>query len=92
MPLNFLKAFNLHEKKSVVKTVTIIKTTVNKENGDSSGGGQVKSMTDTTEVTNVVMDGARKGRNLFGEREIRIKDESTVPEVESKMNRLCARE
>ena len=36
--------------------------------GDSSGGGKVKSVTDTTKVTYVVMAGARKGGNLFGKR------------------------
>ena len=66
--LNLLKAFNLRERKSVVKRVTIIKTKVNKGSGDGSGGGTVKIVTDTTEVTNVVMAGVRKGGNLFGKR------------------------
>ena len=30
-----------------------------RRSGDSSGSGKVKSMTDTTEVTNMVMVGAR---------------------------------
>ena len=47
----FFKLFNLREWKSMVKRVAIIKTKVNKGSGDSSGGGKVKSMTDTTEVT-----------------------------------------
>ena len=48
---NLLKAFHLHERKSVVKIVTIIKTRVNEGSGDSSGSGKVESVTDTTEVT-----------------------------------------
>ena len=56
-----LNAFNLRERKSVIKRVTIIKTRVNEASGDSSGSGKVKSVSDTTEVTNVVMAGARKG-------------------------------
>ena len=39
----------------MLKRVTVIKTIVNKESGDSSGVGKVKSVTDTTEVTYVVM-------------------------------------
>ena len=66
--LNFLKSFNLCESKSVVKRVTIVKTRVNEGCGDSSGSGKVKSVTYMTEVTNVVMAGARKGGNLFGQR------------------------
>ena len=50
----------------MLKRVTVIKTRVNKGSGDSSGGGKVKNVTDTTEVTYVVMAGARKGGNLFG--------------------------
>ena len=46
----------------------MIKTRVNKGSGDSSGVGKVKSLTDTTEVTYVVMAGARKRGNLFGKR------------------------
>ena len=52
----------------MLKRVTAIKTRVNKRSGDSSGGGKVKSVKDTTEVTHVVMTGARKGGNLFGKR------------------------
>ena len=52
---NLLKAFNLSERKSMVKRVAIIKTIVNKGSGDSSGSGEVKNVMDTTEVTNVVM-------------------------------------
>ena len=63
---NLLKAFNLRERKSVVKRVTIIKTRVNEGSGDSSGSSNVRRVTDTTDVTNVVMAGARKGGNLFG--------------------------
>ena len=58
--LNLLKAFNLCERKSVVKKITIIQTRVNKGSGDSSGGGKVNILTDTTEVANVVMAGAIK--------------------------------
>ena len=36
---NLLKAFNLRERKPVVKIITIIKTKVNKGSSDSSGGG-----------------------------------------------------
>ena len=53
---NLLKAFNLRERKFVVKRVTIIKTRVYEGSGDSSGSGKVKS---TTDVTNMVMAGAR---------------------------------
>ena len=35
--LNLLKAFNLCERKSMVKRVTVIKTIVNKGSGDSHG-------------------------------------------------------
>ena len=66
--LNLLKAFNLRERKSVVKRVTIIKTRVNKGSGNSSSGGKVKSVTDTMEVMNVVIAGAKKEGNLLGER------------------------
>ena len=52
----------------MLKRVTVIKTRVNKGSGDSSGGGKVKSVTDTTEFTYVVMAGARKGGHLFGKR------------------------
>ena len=62
---NLLKAFNLCERKPVVKRVTIIKTRVSEGSGDSSGSGKVKSVTDMTEVTNVVMAGTRKEGNLF---------------------------
>ena len=48
---------------------------MNEGSSDSSGSGKAKSMTDTTEVTNVVMAGSRKGGHLFG------KDK-----LESKMN------
>ena len=37
--LNLLKAFNLFEKKTVAKRVTIVKTRVDKGNGDSGGSG-----------------------------------------------------
>ena len=48
---NLLMVLNLRERKSVVKRVTILKTRVYEESGDSSGSGIVKSVTDTTEVT-----------------------------------------
>ena len=56
---NLLKASNLSERKSVLKRVTIIKTRVYEGSGDSSGSGKVKSMSDTTEVTSMVITGAR---------------------------------
>ena len=49
----------MRERKSTVNRVTVIKTRVYEGSGDSSGSGKVKSMTDTTEVTNMVMAGAR---------------------------------
>ena len=53
----------------MLKRVTVIKTRVNKESGDSSGDDKkIMSVTDTTEVTYVVRAGARKGGNLFGKR------------------------
>ena len=58
--------FNLSERKSVVKSVTIIKMRMYEGSDDSSGSGKVKSVTDTTEVTNMTMAGARLGGNLFG--------------------------
>ena len=58
---NLLKAFNLFERKSMVKRVTIVKTRVDEGNGDSGGSGKIKSVTDAMEVTNLVMAGARKG-------------------------------
>ena len=63
---NLLKAFNLRERKSVVKRVAVIKTRVNEGSGDSSSRANFKSVTDATEVANVVMAGARNGGNLFG--------------------------
>ena len=45
---NLLKAFNLRERNSVIKRVTIIKTRVYEGSGDSSGCGKVKSVTNTT--------------------------------------------
>ena len=65
---NLLKAFNLRERKSVVKGVTIVKTIVDEGSGDSSGSGKVQNVTDATKVTSVVMAGARNGENLFGTR------------------------
>ena len=56
---NLLKAFSSRERKSVVKRVTIIQTRVYEGSGDSSSRGKIKSVTDTTEVTNMVMTGAR---------------------------------
>ena len=53
--LNLLKAFNLCERKSVVKRVAIVKTSVNEISSDSGGSGEVKSLTDAMEVTNVVV-------------------------------------
>ena len=38
---NLLKAFNLCERKSIVKRVTVIKTRVNKRSGESRGSGKV---------------------------------------------------
>ena len=65
---NLLKAFNLSERKSVVKRITVIKTRVNKEGSNSSGCGKVKSVTDTTEVVNVVMTGSKKLRKFVWKR------------------------
>ena len=73
--LNLLKAFNLYERKSVIKRITIVKTRVDQGSGDSDSSGKVKSGTDATEATNVVIAGARKRRNLLA------KDN-----LESKMN------
>ena len=56
---NLLKAFNLRKRKFVVESVTTIKTRVYEGSGDSSGSDKVKSVMNTTEVTNVVMVGAR---------------------------------
>ena len=56
---NMLKTFNLRGRNSVVKRVTIIKTRVYEGSGDSCGSDKVKSVTDTTKVTNMVMTGAR---------------------------------
>ena len=69
---NLLKAFNLFEKKSVVKRITIVKKRVDEGNDDSGGSDKVKSVTDATAVTNVVMAGAGKGGNLFGKRLVRV--------------------
>ena len=55
---NLLNAFNLRERKSVVKRITIMKTRVNEGSGDCSGS--VKSVMDTAKVTNVVMASAQK--------------------------------
>ena len=49
----------------MVKRLIIVKTRVYNGSGDSSGGGKVKSVTDTTDVTYVVITGGRKGGNLF---------------------------
>ena len=76
----------------MLKRVTVIKTRVNKGNGDSIGDGKVKSMTDTTEVTYVVIACARKGGNLFGKREVRVKDESEVTSRRSGRNGMCGSE
>ena len=62
---NLLKAFNLCERKSVVKKITIVTTRVDEGSGDSGGNGKNKSATDAPEVTNVVMAGTREGGNLF---------------------------
>ena len=63
--LNLLKAFNLCERKSMVKRVTIVERREDEGSGDSGGSGKVKSVTDATEVTNVVTTDARMGGNLF---------------------------
>ena len=65
---NLLKAFNLFERKFVVKRVTIVKTRIDEGSGDNGGSGEVKSVTEVMDVTNVVMAGAGKGENLFGKR------------------------
>ena len=49
----------------MVMRVTIVKTGVDEGTGDSGDSGKAKSVTDATEVTNMVMAGARKGGNLF---------------------------
>ena len=85
---NLLKAFNLHERKFMVKRVIIFKMRVNKRSGDSSGGGKVKSVTNTMEV----MAGARQGRNKFGKREVGVQNESEVAGGRSGRNGLCGRE
>ena len=66
--LNLLKAFNLCETKFVVKSITIVKTRVDEGSSDCGAVGKVESVTNATEVTNVVMAGTRKGGNLFGNR------------------------
>ena len=55
---NLLNAFNLRERKSVLKRVTVINTRVYDGSGDSSGSRRVKSKTDTTDVSNMLMAGA----------------------------------
>ena len=75
----------------MLKRVTVIKTS-EQGSSDSSGGGKVESVTDTTEVTYVVMSGARKGGNLFGKRYVRVKDESEVPSGRSGRNGMCGSE
>ena len=69
---NLLKAFNVCERKSVVKRVAIVKTRVDEGNGDSGCSGKVTSVTNAMDVTNVVMAGAREGGNLFGKRKVRV--------------------
>ena len=49
----------MRESKSVVKRFAV-KTRVNKGSGDSNSGGKVMSMTNTEEVTNVVMTGLER--------------------------------
>ena len=66
--LILLKAFNLCERKFVVKRVTIVKMRVDKGSGNSGSSGKVKSVMEATEVTNVVTAGVRNGGNLFGKR------------------------
>ena len=44
----------------MVKIVTIVKTRVNKVSADSGGSSKVKSVTEATDVANVVMANARK--------------------------------
>ena len=56
----------------------------------SSGGGNVKNVTDTTEY--VVMAGARKGGHLFGKQYFRVKDEFEVPSGRSGRNGMCGSE
>ena len=51
---DLLKEFNLCERISVVKRVTIVKTRVDEGSGDSDGSGKVKNVTDATKVMNVV--------------------------------------
>ena len=53
---NLLKAFNLYERKYMVKIITIVKTRVDEGSGDSGGSGKVKNV---MEVTNLVMTGTK---------------------------------
>ena len=46
--LNLLKAFDLCDRKSVLKRVTRVKTRVDEGSGDNGGSGKVKSVTDAT--------------------------------------------
>ena len=69
---NLLKTFNLHERKSIIKRVTIIKMRVYEGSGDSS---TVKSVTGTTEVMNMVMA-------VLGRKEICLEKDK----LESKIN------
>ena len=48
----------------MVKRITIVKTRMDQGSGDS-GFSEVKSVTDESEVTNVVMAGTRKRGNMF---------------------------
>ena len=76
--LNLLKGFNLCERKSVVKRVTIVKTRVDEGSGDSDSSGKINSGTDAKKLTNVVMAGARKRGIFFCKRVVRVEDESEV--------------
>ena len=50
----------------MLKRVAIVKTRVDEGSGDSGGSGKAKSVTNATDVTKVVIAGARKEGNLFG--------------------------
>ena len=52
----------------MVNRITIFKKRMNKGRSDCSGSSKVKSVTDLTEVANVIIAGARKEGNFFGKR------------------------
>ena len=90
--LNLSKVFNLCDRKSVVKRITIVKKRLNEGSGDSGGSGKVKSVTDANDVTNVLMAILEREEICIEKDKLRVEDKSEIPTWGSGRNGLRGRE